>query len=218
VNTEFAKAGVRGSSILFASGDGGVSGGQSQPCTTFIPTFPAGSPYVTAVGATYITSTSTLTESGVSFSSGGFSNYFDRPSYQTTAVSNYFTMYGSNFPNASLYNQTGRGIPDVAAVGTNFPIVVGGNTYGVDGTSCSSPTFTAVVALLNDIRLNAGKSPLGFLNPLIYQNGAAFNDITTGNNPGCRTNGFYAAKAWDPITGWGTPNYPALAKVVTNLP
>ena len=131
----------------------------------------------------------------------GFSNYFPRPAYQSVAVDNYFNKYGSNFPSSKLYNQTGRGIPDVAAVGVNFPIVVGGFTYGVDGTSCSSPTFSAIVALLNDLRLNAGKSPLGFLNPLIYQNGAAFNDITTGNNPGCSTKGFYAAQAWDPITG-----------------
>ena len=71
VNIEFAKAGVRGSSIIFASGDGGVSGGQSQPCTTFIPTFPAGSPYVTSVGATDISSASNLTETAVGFSSGG---------------------------------------------------------------------------------------------------------------------------------------------------
>jgi len=218
VNNEFAKAGVRGTSIIFASGDGGVSGGQSQQCTTFIPTFPAGCPYVTAVGGTRITSTSPLNESAVSFSSGGFSNYFDRPSWQTTAVSNYFNMYGKNFPNNKLYNQTGRGIPDVAAAGTNFPIVVGGFTYGVAGTSCSSPTFASVIALLNDVRLNAGKPPLGFLNPLIYQNGQVFNDITTGNNPGCGTNGFYAAEAWDPVTGWGTPNYPNMVKLIQSLP
>ena len=42
VNVEFQKAGVRGTSLLFASGDGGVAGGQAQPCTVFIPTFPAG--------------------------------------------------------------------------------------------------------------------------------------------------------------------------------
>lgn len=50
MNVEFQKAGVRGITIFFASGDGGVSGGQSGPCTTFIPTWPAASPFVTAVG------------------------------------------------------------------------------------------------------------------------------------------------------------------------
>jgi tripeptidyl-peptidase I len=45
----YAQLGARGVSILFASGDGGVGGGQSgESCTTFIPTFPNACPlYVT---------------------------------------------------------------------------------------------------------------------------------------------------------------------------
>lgn len=53
-----------------------------------------------------------------------------------------------------------------------------GWTTPVDGTSCSTPTFSAIVALLNDVRFKAGKSPLGFLNPLLYANPQAFQDIT----------------------------------------
>jgi tripeptidyl-peptidase-1 len=33
--------GARGTSVLFASGDGGVEGGHSQQCTTFQAAFPA---------------------------------------------------------------------------------------------------------------------------------------------------------------------------------
>ena len=86
VNTEFQKAGVRGTSIMFSSGDGGVAGGQSSPCNIFVPTFPAGSPWVTAVGGT----TKSNPEVCASFSSGGFSNYWPRPSYQDAAVKGYF--------------------------------------------------------------------------------------------------------------------------------
>jgi hypothetical protein len=45
----YAQLGARGVSILFASGDGGVGGGQSgERCTKFIPTFPNNCPlYVT---------------------------------------------------------------------------------------------------------------------------------------------------------------------------
>jgi tripeptidyl-peptidase-1 len=39
----------------------------------------------------------------------------------------------------------------------------------VAGTSASTPTFSAIAALLNDNRLNNGKKPLGFLNPILYQ-------------------------------------------------
>ncbi len=58
-----------------------------------------------------------------------------------------------------------------------FDIIVGGALVTVDGTSCAAPTFSGIVALLNDVRLNLGKPPLGFLNPLFYQNPTAFNDI-----------------------------------------
>jgi tripeptidyl-peptidase-1 len=197
VNVEFQKAGVRGISILFSSGDGGVAGGQPQQCTEFVATYPAGSPYVTAVGGT----TSFAPEVGVSFSSGGFTNYWGRPSYQASAVQDYITSFGKpTLPPAHLWNQTGRGFPDVAAQGTSYPVFIGGQAWPVDGTSCSTPTFSAIVSLLNDIRFAAGKSPLGFLNPLFYQNPAMFTDITAGDNPGCGTNGFTAVKGWDPVT------------------
>ena len=54
VNIELQKLGARGVSILFASGDIGVSRveGDGDNCTTFSATFPASSPWVTAVGGT----------------------------------------------------------------------------------------------------------------------------------------------------------------------
>ena len=56
--------------------------------------------------------------------------------------------------------------------------------------------------LQNDARIAAGKSPLGFLNPFLYQNPSIFNDVTSGNNPGCSTKGFEASAGWDPVTGY----------------
>ena len=85
---------------------------------------------------------------------------------------------------------------------------------GVAGTSAACPTFSGVIGLLNDLRKSSGKKTLGFLNPWIYQNAAAFNDITSGSNPGCSTQGFPAEKGWDPVTGVGTPNYAAMAKAL----
>jgi tripeptidyl-peptidase-1 len=43
----------------------------------------------------------------------------------------------------------------------------------------SADIFASVVALITNERIAAGKPGLGFLNPLIYQNGAAFNDMPT---------------------------------------
>ncbi|PSR75361.1 hypothetical protein PHLCEN_2v9170 [Hermanssonia centrifuga] len=221
----YAQLGARGTSILFASGDGGVSGSQSGSCSKFVATFPSGCPFMTSVGATQLSGSSS--ETAASFSSGGFSNYFGTPSYQSSAVSSYLSSIGST--NSGKFNTSGRAYPDVSAMGTNVEIVVDGQSETVDGTSCASPIFASVVALLNDQLIAAGKSPLGFLNPFLYANPSAFNDITSGelyffsralivdadidpkgDNPGCSTNGFKAAKGWDPVTGLGTPKFSAL--------
>ncbi len=58
----------------------------------------------------------------------------------------------------------------------------------------------------------------GFLNPLIYAHPEVFTDIVEGSNPGCNTDGFPAAPGWDPVTGFGSPNYPKLAALVQQLP
>ncbi|KAI0085901.1 family S53 protease-like protein [Irpex rosettiformis] len=204
-----AQLGARGVSILFASGDGGVGGSEpGESCTTFIPTSPNNCPFVTNVGATQLSGTSSETSAGLS--SGGFSNYFGIPYYQASAVQSFLKTLGST--DSGKFNRSGRAIPDVAAIGTNLEIVVNGRTELVNGTSCSSPIFASIVALLNDELLAAGKSPLGFLNPFLYANPGAFNDITTGSNPGCNTSGFPAVKGWDPVTGLGTPNFARLRK------
>ncbi|KAK0214212.1 family S53 protease [Armillaria nabsnona] len=201
----YAALGARGVSILFASGDGGVSGAQAKTCTTFIPTFPAGCPYITSVGATQ-----GVTETAASLSAGGFSNFFAPPSYQATAVSTYLAALGDT--NAGRFNTAGRGFPDVAAQGSDVLIVSGGEGYLIAGTSCSSPIFASVISLINDRLIAAGKPVLGFLNPFLYANPNAFFDITTGSNPGCGTNGFPARAGWNPVTGLGTPNFAALLK------
>jgi len=212
VNAEFQKMGARGISIMFASGDGGVSGSQPSDCTTFIPTFPAASPWVTAVGGTQ----GYNPETAASLSGGGFSNYWARPTYQIDPVKHYFSV-ATGVPASDLFNATGAGFPDVAAQAENFNIVVGGFTTFVAGTSCASPTFTGIVSLLNDQRLSAGKSTLGYLNPLFYKNPGMFTDITAGNNPGCGSSGFTAAEGWDPVTGLGTPDFEAMSAVVAKL-
>ena len=129
----------------------------------------------------------------------GFSNLFSRQPYQDSAVSAYISQIGSQY--SGLYNTTGRGTPDVSTQGNNFTIVVNGQTTRNLGTSASAPTFASVVSLLNDRLIAAGKSPLGFLNPWLYSTASgAFNDITTGSNPGCGTSGFEALEGWDPVS------------------
>ncbi|PIL32629.1 hypothetical protein GSI_05333 [Ganoderma sinense ZZ0214-1] len=219
-----AQLGTRGTSILFASGDGGVAGIRpNDTCGddgSFIPVFPATCPFVTAVGSTEGVSP----ENAATFSSGGFSNIFPRPDYQAAGALKYLNMLNittnsnasSPSPLAGRFNTLGRAFPDVAMQGRDIAILAAGVTEPVLGTSASSPMFASMVALINDQLLNAGRPTLGFLNPLLYSNAAAagvFNDITVGSNVGCGTAGFPAMPGWDAITGLGTPDYVKLLNV-----
>lgn len=88
------------------------------------------------------------------------------------------------------------------------------------GTSAATPVVASVVAKLNEIRLAAGKSPMGFINPFIYAHPEGWNDVTVGAS-GFNTaprGGFPAIAGWDAATGFGTPNFEALAGIVQTLP
>ncbi|KAJ7339848.1 family S53 protease [Mycena albidolilacea] len=216
----YMQLGALGTSVLFASGDGGVSGGIPQTgCGIYIPAFPATCPFITSVGSTGgINQFPGISEVGSSFTSGGFSNYFPIPDYQAKDVAAYFAFIDSlgTIPEDGRFNRSGRGFPDVSAQGENIEIVVDGQFGTVAGTSCSSPIFASVVALLNDELVAAGKPTLGFLNPFLYSSAgrAALNDVMFGDNPGCATDGFFGNTGWDAVTGLGTPNYTALRTAV----
>lgn len=222
-NTAFMKAGVRGLSILFASGDQGVCGRQGCGLVKhapFHPDFPGDSPYITTVGGTDFAGADIGEETAWSSSGGGFSNYFGIPDYQKAAVAAYKASPDANLPPQELWNNSGRGYPDVAALGgTKNPycVAVNGMFSGVAGTSAACPVVAGVFAKLNGLRLKARKSPMGFLNPFIYQNPGAFQDVTSGKNSATRKWGFTAVKGWDPATGFGTPDYEALAKASMSM-
>lgn len=218
--------GTRGVSVIFSSGDTGVGSAcqtnDGKNTTRFLPIFPASCPFVTSVGGT----TKIDPEEAIYFSSGGFSDRWARPSYQDAAVTDYLKKLGSQWD--GLYNPKGRGFPDVAAQGARFRVVDKGAQISVGGTSASAPTFASVVGLLNNARISAGKPALGFLNPWIYSQGyKGLNDITKGGSTGCTGRSIYsglkapfvpnaswnATEGWDPVTGYGTPDFGKLLKI-----
>ncbi|KAH8980020.1 subtilisin-like protein [Lactarius hatsudake] len=210
----FMQLGARGVSVLFSSGDDGVGVGNCQDASgrvKFIPKFPATCPYITSVGGT----TSSLPEVAAKLSGGGFSNYFARPAYQNDVVPAFLHSLGSQYN--GMYNPGGRGVPDISAQALNFVVVVNGNPFRVSGTSCATPTVAGVIALLNDFLISEGKDPLGFLNPWLYtadEGMFGLNDVRSGSNPGCGTDGFTAISGWDPVTGLGTPDFFELQHVL----
>ncbi|KAH9015057.1 subtilisin-like protein [Lactarius pseudohatsudake] len=211
----YAQLGARGVSLLFSTGDDGVG----KDCTDtsgnvrFRTMFPASCPWVTSVGGTMGNP-----EVVASLSGGGFSNIYSRPAYQDGAVPTYLENLGGQYD--GLYNASGRGIPDIAAQAHRCAFVYRGQDGTVDGTSCAVPIAAGVVSLLNDYRLSTGKPPLGFLNYWLYDYGIAdlgLNDITSGSNPGCNTDGFSASTGWDPVTGLGTLDFAELEKMLDGL-
>lgn len=124
-----AQLGARGTSVLFSSGDDGV--GAQDTCytndgrnaSTFLPLFPSTCPYVTSVGGTYKFNPEVPVFSNRSGNlytgGGGFSYYFDRPDYQSDAVSAYVSdTVGDEY--SGLFNPNGRGYPDLSGQSLNF--------------------------------------------------------------------------------------------------
>eukprot|EP01087_Luapelamoeba_hula_P006839 TRINITY_DN1693_c0_g1_i1.p1 TRINITY_DN1693_c0_g1~~TRINITY_DN1693_c0_g1_i1.p1 ORF type:complete len:577 (-),score=67.35 TRINITY_DN1693_c0_g1_i1:66-1616(-) len=216
VNEEFMKFGIMGKSIIFASGDDGV--GCNSAGTRLEPNWPSSSPYVTSVGGSLFESVQPITIVSDQISSGGFSNYFSQPAYQSAAVSKYLNS-GVPLPPESFYNRSGRATPDVAVFSEDVEIYYKGGQTFVGGTSCAAPVFSAVISLVNDHRLLAKKVPLGFLNPILYSRAPIyprmFMDVTHGPSnaaPPCA--GFSPANQWDPVSGWGLPNFSGLISVL----
>jgi len=202
VNQNFMAIGVRGISLICASGDSGANGRTDPYCNEdhLNPVFPAASPYITSCGATQIDATinnggnsvpnpppgcsgvvctgSGGYEEAVSYnqanfaSGGGFSNVASTPDYQATAVKAYLQS-GVQLPPSSYYNATGRGFPDIAAFGSNVLISSSGSIEQVGGTSCASPIFAGIITLLNQFVIARTQKPLGFLNPLLYKMAAS---------------------------------------------
>ncbi|MGI5426845.1 S53 family peptidase [Streptomyces sp. CA-179760] len=160
--------------------------------------YPAASKYVTAVGGTKLTTSSTTrgwTESVWKTSStegtgSGCSAYDAKPAWQT---------------------DTGcakRTIADVSAVADPATGVSVYDTYGADGqgwatyggTSASAPIIASVYALAGTP--SSGSYPAKFP----YANTSALNDVTSGSNGSCTTSYFCTARTgYDGPTGWGTP-------------
>ncbi|CAM4304843.1 unnamed protein product [Lepidochelys olivacea] len=228
LNWEFMKAAARGLTLLFASGDEGagcrkLAGGRH----TFRPSFPASSPYVTTVGGTAFKNPFRVTWEVTDYiSGGGFSNVFPMPDYQAAAVRN-FLHSAPKLPPRSYYNSSGRAYPDLAALSDNYWVVTNRIPLPwVSGTSASTPVVGGIVALINDRRLQKGLPPLGFLNPALYKlqekgPSTALYDVTMGCHLSCldaavEGQGFCAGPSWDPVTGWGTPNFPQLLRALLN--
>jgi subtilase family serine protease len=168
----------------------------------------------------------TVENGGLLASGGGASIYFAKPTWQT----------GTGVPadgardvpdlamNASPYHdpylicsEDGQGGAIVSTCTDGF-VNADGEIYLAGGTSCAAPTFSGILAVLNQ---SLGSAGLGNINPTLYSlvvsSPTAFHDVTTGNNiVPCETGttdcpassphqyGYSAGVGYDQVTGLGS--------------
>ncbi|KAG9736267.1 subtilisin-like protein, partial [Aureobasidium melanogenum] len=208
----YGELGARGVTVLFASGDDGP--GRFCRGKNFDPEFPTSCPYVTSVGGTHFINPEVAAE----YSGGGFSEIFPRPDWQEDEVKTYLDSLGSRL--TGMFNSKGRGYPDISAQMMEYWIVDDLQVRNVTGTSASAPTVAGIVGLVNSALIDAGKSPLGFMNPFIYSVARkAFQEVDGGGSKGCLqflgppTVSLNATEGWDPISGIGTPDFQKLLSI-----
>ena len=85
-------------------------------------------------------------------SGGGFSEYFERPSWQEEEISAYLSSNEGSAANNGY--GTGRGYPDVSLAANGYLVVVGADAYLVSGTSASSPVMVITYTYILITNLN----------------------------------------------------------------
>lgn len=208
---------AQGITYMAASGDWGTQWPVSLP-------YPDADPDVLAVGgstATVDASTGARVNEVVWNDGGGQGGggYNTEP-YSFNTLPKY--QKGRGVPTNVKY----RLVPDVAlhAGGGSsnyaYSIFYNGALNQFDGTSASSPTFAANLAVVEQriAQINPKKARLGRIQDLIYaQNGRAdvWYDITSGS-VGKLPDGSNAVAGigWDYASGWGAPNFDAFYRLM----
>jgi len=201
----YARAAAQGVTILVASGDSGADGCGDG---TKVADWPATQPYALAVGGTTfgVDSAKKIHETAWNNGGGGVSQLYDLPDYQSNFQSPY---HKRSMPDVSFNadQKTGEQIWTRYPYGFQHWLTIG-------GTSMAAPQWAGFIALVNEAREQAGKSSIGFVNPILYgmpasMNAAAFHDITSGSN------GYEAGPGWDAATGLGSMQADTLLEYLT---
>ncbi len=209
INAVLAMTALTGVSSFVAAGDAGsTTCGTSVPGTTL--SYPAVSPFVTAVGGTRLTLgagntrvSETVWNDSVfgapAAGGGGLTRLQPRPAYQDGA-------------NA----QPTRAVPDISALADTvpgWPDVISSTLQTVGGTSGSTPFVAAATALVAASERHAGRPPIGLANGWFYSAASqpsTFFDITQGSNDLAGVGCCQAAVGYDTASGLGVPNWALL--------
>jgi kumamolisin len=203
--------------VFVASGDCGAF--NSGDYGRLSVSFPASSPWATAVGGTILSVDEGRSRVGEVVwsddssascknrwgSGGGNSQVFKRPHWQDALGVN------------NRYSRGNRQLPDVSAVGYGLAVYFKGEWGAVGGTSASAPIWATGLALVNQGLMKQvhkfAYSPQVFYEVAKRSAGVRpYYDVTRGDNL------YYpATSGWDYATGLGTPNLPDFYTSVSRI-
>ncbi len=221
----FELGAAEGISFFAASGDLGAY--NDLPTIYGAASYPASSPFVTAVGGTtlFLNVTSGYISNYNSTASYGYETawsvnplYFGEVEGTVSSGGGYSVLFPSPWYQHYITHSNYRTIPDVAADAnpyTGFVIYALGQEVVIGGTSVATPLWAGIIA---DIDGYLGH-PLGLVNPLlyeIYQNSTLYHEAFHSINLGY--NGYYYANgSYNLVTGLGSPNAGMLASIIKHL-
>jgi subtilase family serine protease len=209
IDSVLAMATLTGVSTFVAAGDSGsTTCGPGVGETTL--SFPAVSPFVTAVGGTRLALgpgntrvSETVWNDSVfgddAAGGGALSHQQPRPSYQD-----------------GVNPDDHRAVPDVSALADavpGWPVVVDSTLQTVGGTSGPTPFIAAATATVIASERHAGRPAVGLANGWFYaaaSQPSAFFDVTTGSNDLAGVGCCQATVGYDLASGLGVPNWAAL--------
>jgi subtilase family serine protease len=208
-----AMTALTGVSSFVAAGDSGsTTCGTSTPGATL--SYPAVSPFVTAVGGTRLTlgpgnaRVSEVVWNDSEYGTdaaggGGVTRLQARPAYQD-----------------GVNAQNHRSVPDVSALADivpGWPVVINSTLQTVGGTSGSTPLVAASTSLVDASQRAAHHPRIGLANGWFYKAASypgAFYDITQGNNDLDGVGCCQATVGYDTASGIGVPNWAVLPATV----
>jgi subtilase family serine protease len=209
IDAILAMTALTGVSSFVAAGDLGSTTCRTKASGTSL-SFPAVSPFVTAVGGTRLTlgtgntrvSETVWNDSAfgaLAAGGGGVSRREPRPTYQD-----------------GVNARKNRAVPDVSSLADitpGWPVFIDSTLHTVGGTSGSTPFIAAATALVDGSEREAGRPRVGLANGWFYKAASqpsAFFDVTQGSNDLAGVGCCQATVGYDPASGLGVPNWATL--------
>lgn len=191
---------------------GGTPTGSFDPSQELNVSYDSNSTGITSESAWYDTSGGSGNYAGTE---GGVSSTYAEPAWERGSAAQPAIV------NATVLQQApalGRAVPDVSLAAASTVVYVVNNSTGtyfdvLEGTSIAAPLVAGGLAVCDAV----GGGLLGYFDPELYRIGSYYQgpgagaappwtDIVSGGNYL-----FQAAPGWDPVTGWGSLHFDALA-------